>query len=192
MRIGSVDKITDKRHLNLYAVHYQDRSRRDRQWYIASRSDPPKCVSGRLDRPDAVVIVAEHCEQGGVVVIKEFRVPLGACQYGFPAGLVDPGESVEEACRRELWEETGLSVNRIVRISPALYSSSGMTDESVAMVYVACKGEITSAANCESEWIHPFLVTPEEARALCRAPDHPMDVKTWLVLEGFAATGRLP
>ncbi|MFW5901957.1 MAG: NUDIX hydrolase [Thermodesulfobacteriota bacterium] len=191
IKIGSVDKKTDYRHLNLYAVNYRDRLGNDRTWYIASRNDPPKCVSNSFGVPDAVVIVAHHREQGGLVVIKEFRVPLGGYQYGFPAGLVDPGETIEQACTRELWEETGLSVARFVKTSPPIYSSSGMSDESVVMVYAECTGELSSAGNAASEVIYPFLVTPEEADRLCRHPDCTMDVKTWLVLESYARAGRV-
>jgi ADP-ribose pyrophosphatase len=191
MKIGPVEKLTNKQHLNLFAIHFLDRAQRERLWYVASRRDPPKCVSQTTELPDAVLIVARHRDSGGIVVVKEFRVPLGGYQYGFPAGLIDPGETVEEAAARELREETGLSVVRIIRKSPPLFSSSGMTDESVVMVYVEATGEISTAENSESELIQPFCVSPGEAGELCRQPDHLFDVKTWLVLDAFAASGRL-
>lgn len=191
MRIVSVDKLTGCRHLNLYTIAYRDRVDNSRSWVMASRTDPPKCVSARFEVPDAVVIAAFHPEYAGLVVIREFRVPLAGYQYGFPAGLIDAGETLQTACSRELYEETGLTVERFIKTSPPVYSSSGMTDESIAMVYVECSGEISNAGNTDSEDIHPFLVTPEEALELCRRPDHPMDVKTWLVLSAFGESGRL-
>ena len=191
MKISSVEKLTDYRHLNLYAIGYRDRAENQRTWYIASRNDPPKCVSERFEFPDAVVIVAQHRESARLVVVREFRVPLGGYQYGFPAGLVDSGETLESACRRELYEETGLTVDRVIKSSPPVYSTSGMTDESVSMVYVECSGEISNAGNSSSEDIHPFLVSSEEALALCQTPDQMLDVKTWLVLQAFGETGRV-
>jgi ADP-ribose pyrophosphatase len=138
-----------------------------------------------------VVIVAQHRENARLVVVREFRVPLGGYQYGFPAGLLDSGETLESACCRELFEETGLTVDRMIKSSPPVYSTSGMTDEAVSMVYVQCSGEISNAGNSSSEDIHPFLVSPEEALCLCHEPDQMLDVKTWLVLQAFGETGRV-
>ena len=45
--------------------------------------------------------------KGGVVVIERSNPPLG---FALPGGFVDYGESLEEAVRREMKEETGLSL----------------------------------------------------------------------------------
>ncbi|MFO7838594.1 MAG: NUDIX hydrolase [Desulfosalsimonadaceae bacterium] len=191
MKIQSIDKITDCRHLNMYAVSYTDRAGRQRTWYMASRCDPPKCVSCVSELPDAAVIVAFHRQHEKLVVIKEFRVPLGGYQYGFPAGLIDPGETLEYACSRELREETGLSMVRLIKSSPPIYSTSGLTDESISMVYAECEGEISNAGNEYSEDIKPFFVSRGKAAEICARPDHMVDVKTWLVLSAFAESGQL-
>ena len=44
----------------------------------------------------------------GIVVIKRGNAPYEG-QYALPGGFVEIGESVEEACRREMKEETGLA-----------------------------------------------------------------------------------
>jgi ADP-ribose pyrophosphatase len=138
-----------------------------------------------------VVIVPYHVGRRKLVIIEEFRVVLGGYQYGFPAGLVDDGETVDVTCRRELKEETGLALQRILRRSPPVYSSSGMTDEAVTMVFVECDGTPSNAANESSEDIRAVLVDPAEAETLCTAAEHRMDVKTWIVLSTFARFGRI-
>ena len=184
-------KLTDLPHLNLYRTHYEDRNGDPKAWVFTSRQDPPRLVSGQWDGPDAVVIVPYHVSCQKLVVIEEFRVVLGGYQYGFPAGLMDPGETIAATCGRELLEETGLSVSRILRQSPPVYSSSGITDEAVSMVFVECDGTPSNAANESSEDIRTLFVGPAEAQALCAATDRRMDVKTWVVLWCFAQSGTL-
>jgi ADP-ribose pyrophosphatase len=184
-------KLTDLPHLNLYRTHYEDRNGDPKAWVFASRQDPPRLMSGQWETPDAVVIVPYHVSRHKLVIIEEFRVVLGGYQYGFPAGLMDAGETVVETCGRELFEETGLSVSRILRQSPPVYSSSGITDEAVSMVFVECDGTPSNAANESSEDIRTLFVGQEEAQALCADADRRMDVKTWVVLSTFAQSGTL-
>ena len=191
MKIQNVDKITDCRHLNLYEILYINQNGIEKLWHIASRADKPKCVTGQFDMPDAVVIVPFHNENDKLVIIKEFRVPLGGYQYGFPAGLVDEGEKIQQTCIRELKEETGLNITRIKKISPPVYSSSGMTDESVSMVYVECDGTPSNKDNTDSEDITTIFISPLKASELCKDSKIKLDVKTWLVLSSFAESGQV-
>ena len=134
MEIKKADKLTDLKWLNMFEVAYVDKNGRNKSWQIATRAREPKCVTGRFTNPDAVVIVPFHTPENKIDITREYRVPLADYEYGFPAGLVDDGESIEQAARRELKEETGLTLTRVIDISPPIYSSAGMTDESVVMV----------------------------------------------------------
>jgi ADP-ribose pyrophosphatase len=190
IKILDSDKLTDLKWLNLFNVSYNDTASRTRAWQVASRQPTPKCISGRFDPPDAVVIAAFHTDSGRMVITREYRVPLADVEYGFPAGLVDPGESVEAAARRELAEETGLALTRVLAVGPPVYSSAGMTDESVVMVYVECEGDPCTAGNEGSEQIEVILASPEEVRHLCRTPGLKFDAKAWLVLWHLFGPGR--
>lgn len=190
-RIIAARPLTNARWLNLFEVDYRIADAADRSWVLATRNERPRCVSGRFETPDAVIIAAFHRTTSRIVVTREYRVALADYEYGFPAGLVEAGESVETAARRELIEETGLRATRVIRTSPCLYSSAGMTDESMVMVYVDCEGEPSAADNDASEIIEALLLTPEEAGRLCNDPALKFDAKAWLVLTGFAATGRI-
>jgi len=191
MKIQTVEKITNCRHLNMYEISYIDQNGIEKLWQFTTRADKPKCVTGQFDMPDAVVIVPFHKGKDKLVIIKEYRVPLGDYQYGFPAGLVDEGETIQQTCTRELKEETGLNVIRIIKISPPVYSSSGMSDESVSMVYVECDGTPSNKGNEGSEDITTIFVSMPEASELCKDSKIKLDVKTWLVLFSFAETGRI-
>jgi ADP-ribose pyrophosphatase len=191
MEIRGADKLTNLKWLNMFNVDYIDQDGRHRSWQIASRSKSPKCITRKFNMPDAVVIVPFHTAENKVVIIKEYRVPLADYEYGFPAGLIDEGETIEQAARRELKEETGLDVTRFSGISPSIYSSAGMSDESVAMVYVECDGNPSTDHNTGSEFIEVKLISPSQASRLCKNPALKFDAKAWLVLSGFAEYGHL-
>jgi NAD+ diphosphatase len=64
------------------------------------------CAAELFPRVDPVVIMlAEH--DGKVLVGRQPAYPPG--RYSALAGFVEPGESIEEAVARELWEEAGLA-----------------------------------------------------------------------------------
>jgi ADP-ribose pyrophosphatase len=189
MQIHQIRKLTDRRHLNLFSIQYQDKVGRDKVWTYASRSGPGDSGDTRPNQPDAVVVVPYHVTERKLVVIKEFRVVLGGWQYGFPAGLLDPGEGVVQAGKRELFEETGLRLTRVVNQSPAVYSSSGLTDESVSLVYAECQGVPSTIHTEDSEDIHVVMLSRQDALRLLETPDIRFDVKTWIVLRQFSDRG---
>jgi len=190
MEIKRYRKLTAEKWLNLFEVGYITRTGNEKSWQLASRQKEPKCITGSYHRPDAVVIVPFHTTWNKMVIIREYRVPLNDYEYGFPAGLVDRGESVEQTARRELTEETGLTVSRFIKTGPPIYSSAGMTDESVAMVYVECEGELSNRANTDSELIETLLISPDEALDLLSDPTRKFDAKAWLVISQFAENSR--
>jgi ADP-ribose pyrophosphatase len=181
--------MTDLKWLNLFNVTVIGKDSHESKWQMATRQKQPKCITGDFGRPDAVVIVPLHSESDKVVITKEYRVPLAGWEYGFPAGLIDEGETEEEAARRELKEETGLSVTRFLKIGPPIYSSAGMTDESVAMIYVECEGVPSTAGNEGPEQIEVLLMSREEVSRLCKDSSLKFDAKAWLVLTQYAEHG---
>jgi ADP-ribose pyrophosphatase len=191
VKIRSSQKRTDLKWLNMFEVAYIDKNGRNRSWQVASRAKEPKCITKKFAVPDAVVIVPWHSAENKIVITREYRIPLADFEYGFPAGLIDAGETIEQASRRELKEETGLEVTRFTGISPPIYSSAGMSDESVVMVYVECDGNPSTANNTGSEVIEVELISPSQAFRLCENPSLKFDAKAWLVLSGFAKYGHL-
>ena len=82
----------------------------------------------------AAVILA--VDAGYVILVEQYRVPLGRRCLELPAGLVgdeDAGESVEASAARELEEETGY---RATAIEPLgfFHSSPGMVSEGFTLV----------------------------------------------------------
>ena len=191
MKIKDMKKLTHLHHLNLFSLDYLDRTGQEKSWVFVSRKAVPEAAAPPPPVADAVVVAALHTRENKLVLIREFRVALGGFQYGFPAGLVDAGETVATAAARELKEETGLDLESVERISPPIYSSSGMTDESIHLVFGRCSGTVSLEGNEASEEISVLLLSPDEARALLDTPDLKFDVKSWILLDVFSRTGTL-
>lgn len=77
---------------------------------------------------DAVAIVALTPDDE-VVLLRQYRHPLGGYQLELPAGILDEeGESHQEAVRRELAEEAGMHVENVQQIA-RFANSAGWSDE---------------------------------------------------------------
>ena len=187
----TLKKLTDRRWLNLFEVEYEHKSGKRRKWQFASRKPIPD-LSGASADPDAVFIVPIlQTPQGNrLIVLKEFRVPLGDYEYTCPAGLIEPGEPIERTVRRELKEETGLDLTRVVAVSPPVVASAGMSDESAAITFVECIGTPDTAGLDGTEEIEILVLDFKQLRALRRAPVK-FSAKVWLVLLLFEALGEI-
>jgi hypothetical protein len=80
-------------------------------------------------------IVKKPGEGAKVVVVKQFRPPVNKYTVELCAGLVDEGETVEEAALRELKEETGLQ-GKVLFTGGKQYMSPGLTNECVKTVFL--------------------------------------------------------
>ena len=90
---------------------------------------------------------------GQVVLVRRAMNPSRGA-WVFPGGYVDRGECIEDAARRETWEETGLRV-RLERLL-GVYSRTG--DDVVMVVYVGQVegGELViSDEEVEAAWFSP-------------------------------------
>ncbi|MDA0349049.1 MAG: NUDIX hydrolase [Verrucomicrobia bacterium] len=88
----------------------------------------------------AAIIAIEEGEIPKLIVVKQFRPAIDNFSLEFPAGLVDPGESIQAAALRELEEETGY-IGQVTHESAPVYSSPGLTDEQVSLVTVKIIGK---------------------------------------------------
>lgn len=194
MKILGTENLVKTQYLDLKATEYEDTKGAKKFWVWAQRPNGMKAVliaatvdKGWITLPNG----AGYKQDLRLVVIKEFRVPLQDYEWGFPAGLVNQGEDIAEAAKRELAEETGLKVKNVLLKSPYAYNTAGLTDESIAMVYVECEGSINKDGHESSEEIDTFLMTPAEVRQLIDDPNKKFGAKSWIIMDYFARKGSL-
>lgn len=77
------------------------------------RCDRPTCGAMHFPRTDPVVIMVVFRDDQVLLgrSVREPRYPEGL--FSCLAGYIEPGESVEEAVRREVFEESGIEVGRV-------------------------------------------------------------------------------
>ena len=102
--------------------------------YIVTKRRGPWEYVGRARGIGAAVILA--IEDGHVLLVEQYRVPLQGRCLELPAGLVGDetaGEGIASAAARELEEETGYRADRI-EIIGTFASSPGMVSETFTLV----------------------------------------------------------
>ena len=106
-KIGRIEKKTNNRFLNHYELEAVHRDGSVSPYYVASRAkdiSDLKAVT-HVNKPDGVILYGVYGEKKDkVVLIRQYRYPLGDFVYEFPAGLVEDGEDMMEAAAREMYE----------------------------------------------------------------------------------------
>ena len=171
--IKSIQQKTHNRFLNYYELEAVHRDGSVSPYYMASRAKDANHLKAvtRENKPDGVILYGVYGEaKDRVVLIRQYRYPLGDYVYEFPAGLVEEGEEMAAAAIREMYEETGLTFTPVDAgsYSRPFFTTIGMTDESCGTVFGYCSGEPTSVHEEASEEIQVILADRAEARRILR------------------------
>lgn len=123
----------------------------------------------RLQREEADSVVLFVTDPTGekLLINKEFRLACGDWVYNVPAGLIDPGETPEESAKRELWEETGLTLLSIDDRLDRSFAAVGFSNEKNICIFGTASGEFKESTSAEEE-IEPGWYTKAEVRELLR------------------------
>ena len=100
----------------------------------------------------AAVILAET-DEGEIVLVEQYRIPIGRRCLELPAGLIGDDyndDNVEKAAARELEEETGYRASHIQPLGE-YYSSPGMVAESFTLVRATGLTKVGDGGGIEGE-----------------------------------------
>jgi ADP-ribose pyrophosphatase len=169
-------------HITLKTTEVEDTNGKVHLWDWVQRNGTTKAV--------AIVPLYwnEERSRAELVVLKQFRVPINDYIIELPAGLVDKeGEEFFDVAERELLEETGLVMGLPIFITPQLYTSPGLTDESISYVVAHVFGDITNK-NCGLlEDISVLSLSVDEVKEVL-VSDNKIDAKCWVWLNWFISS----
>lgn len=115
--------------------------------------------------PGAVMMVP-LLDDGRLVLERQYRYPMGKVMIEFPAGKLDPGETVFACAQRELVEETGYVAREWARAG-VLHPVISYSDEFIEVWF--CRGlQHTERKLDAGEFLDVITATPAEVLEACR------------------------
>ncbi len=168
MEFQKIEKKQQGHFITRYDITYKTVDGKEKVYEMISRDNQ---IADYKDlsqhQTDAVVLIMEDEERTHILLNREYRMAVGGFVYNFPAGLIDAGETPTVSAARELKEETGLELIRVLDMIPDSYSAVGFSNEKNQCV-VGIAGGTFAPSNSTLEEIEANWYTREEVKELLK------------------------
>jgi len=132
-----------------------------------------------IQHPGAVAVIP-LLDNGRVVLVRQFRYPVGKTIIEFPAGKLDDGEDILGCARRELQEETGYRA-REWAFACEIHNAAAYSTESIWLYFA--RGLVAGPQQLDAgEFVEVVSLSEAELDALAASDGLP-DVKTRIGLQ---------
>lgn len=176
--------------LKLYDFIYINRVGNLKTYEVISRDNINNIEEVLENEPMAVVLFILDRTHTKVLLNKEFRMAVNNYVINMPAGLIEAGETFEETAKRELKEETGLDLVKIIDIMPPTYSAVGVSNEKT--VCIVCEADGVIGGNPEEdEDIEAFWVDKENAEKLLYGNNILLAARTQMLLYQWLNSNKI-
>ncbi len=163
-----IQPLFQNKYLNFYHMDALTDSGKTFDYYFASRNskDRIKAVTGSMGAEGVVIYPVWKEEPDKIVLIRQYRYPVGDMIYELPAGLIDEGENAPQAAVREMKEETGFTLEvydgGAEYYRRPFFMGAGYTDEACQVVFGYADGRWIRQELEETESIRVFLADKRE------------------------------
>lgn len=169
-----IHKLSDNRFLNLFQLDALTDNGRPFEYFFVSRrkADEIKLRTGDSAAEGVVIYPILKDDPEKIVMIRQYRYPIGDYLYELPAGLIDAGETPDIAAVREMKEETGLAFEVHTGGDAAyrrpFFMGPGFTDESCNAIFGYASGTISRDEMEDTESIQVLIADQDEVRRILR------------------------
>ncbi|KAL7947598.1 NUDIX hydrolase domain-like protein [Trichoderma barbatum] len=185
----------ESRWVSLHSITYKDPKGTERAWESAERRTRP--AGADIDGVGIVAILDKPTGKE-IILQKQYRPPVDKVVIEVPAGLIDAGETPEQAAVRELKEETGY-VGVVSETTPIMYNDPGFCNTNLRMVHVTIDMSLPENQNLkpeleENEFIEVFTVPLAHLWEECKkleAEGYAIDARVGTFAEGILLAQRL-
>lgn len=182
LKLQKMEKTRDTRYLKNYTLTYLNKAGKEKKYEIVSRTNMEKPEElGR--KSSGVSIVAYTEDRQKILLLKEFRMGVNCYVINNVAGMIEPGETIEECIARELYEEAGLELCEVIDVLPPSFAAVAISDTKTNMAYVTVKDGEFSSHTSDNEDIIPKFYTKEEVRELLKTAE--FSARTQVVCYAF-------
>lgn len=175
-KLKNIIQETDHKFLNFFTLEYevtQNGITRPYSYFMASRHDKEHLLAKtkQYGRPDGVIMALYEKGRDGISVLltSQYRPAIGTYLTSFSAGLLDEGDDVISAAKREAEEEVGLLIDNVEVLAPASPTSSGLSDECCAIVLGEIVGRVSARLE-ENEDITSTMVPLKDIPGILKDP----------------------
>ena len=169
MELQNVELRYKDKFTNLYHLKYKNLNKEEKIYELLSRKELNNNFVGK--HIDDITMVIKHKSLNKYLLLREYRLAVNTFVYNLVAGLIDEGETPIEACIREVWEETNLSITKdnIVYSLGNSYSSVGLSDEQIQTFFIEVDGDVKLKTDGNpNECIYPRFYSLDEIRYLLK------------------------
>lgn len=156
--------------LSYYEVYYKDTQTGEVKTYeMVSKTGSTHFNTEELKldtigkQTNAIVLLVFNETRDKMLLLREFRLGVNDWVINNVAGLIDAGETPEQAAARELMEETGIALTRVTSILKPSFSCAPIAGDLTTLLVCQADGTV-NGSNEGFEITEPFWVDKIESK----------------------------